>query len=69
MKYKIAFVIVRLCKDHKAKRVKQEQYKNILEAHLLPQLSEWFPNDEKPTFMQDGAPCHKARTVAKFLEG
>ena len=39
--------------------LKQEQYKNILEAHLLPQLSEWFHHDEKPIFMQDEAPCHK----------
>jgi len=35
----------------------------------LPQLSEWFPHDEKPIFMQDGAPCHKGRMVTKYLEG
>lgn len=47
--------------------MKQDQYKKILEERLLPQLSEWFTDGEKPIFMHDGAPCHKARTITKFL--
>ena len=44
----------------------QQQYKQVLEERLLPQLREWFP-DKDCVFMQDGAPCHKAKTVLKFL--
>lgn len=44
----------------------QHQYKKVLETRLLPQLRDWFP-DEDCVFMHDGAPCHKAKSVTKFL--
>lgn len=47
--------------------MRQDQYKKILEERLLPQLNEWFGEGEEPIFMHDGAPCHKAKTVSKFL--
>ena len=34
---------------------------------LLPQVRDWFPNGESFVFMQDGAPCHTARSVKAFL--
>lgn len=47
--------------------MRQDQYKNVLEKRLLPQTKEWFPNGEDWIFMHDSAPCHKARSVSKFL--
>lgn len=47
--------------------MKQDQYKVVLQNKLLPQIREWFPNGEFYTFMQDGAPCHTAKSVKKFL--
>ncbi|CAG4951888.1 unnamed protein product [Parnassius apollo] len=47
--------------------MRQDQYKEVLENRLIPQLREWFPNGEPFTFMQDGAPCHTARSVKAFL--
>lgn len=44
----------------------QHQYKKVLENRLLPQLKDWFPNNDF-VFMHDGAPCHKAKSVTKFL--
>ncbi|GFW67726.1 uncharacterized protein TNCV_3445981 [Trichonephila clavipes] len=29
--------------------------------------AEWFPNGEPYIFMQDGAPCHTARSIKAFL--
>ena len=34
---------------------------------LIPQIREWFPNGEKIVFMQDGAPCHTAKSIKTFL--
>lgn len=48
--------------------MKQDQYKKILQTKLLRQVAEWFPNDEKFVFMHDSAPCHKAKSVSRFLE-
>lgn len=48
--------------------MKQDQYKNVLKNRLIPQLQEWFPNDEDYIFMHDSAPCHKAKSVTKYLE-
>lgn len=48
--------------------MRQDQYKEMLRDQLLPQLREWFPNGEGFVFMQDGAPCHNARSVKAFLE-
>lgn len=48
--------------------MKQDQYKEVLQNRLIPQIGEWFPNGEPFIFMQDGAPCHTARSVKAFLE-
>lgn len=48
--------------------MRQDQYKKVLETRLIPQLAEWFPGGEKPIFMHDGAPCHKAKSITTFLE-
>lgn len=48
--------------------MKQDQYKKVLQERLIPQLQEWFPNGEPFVFMQDGAPCHTARSVKTFLQ-
>jgi len=47
--------------------MKQDQYKTVLQTRLIPQLREWFPNGERVTFMQDGAPCHTAKSIKEFL--
>nr|CAH7750864.1 unnamed protein product [Callosobruchus chinensis] len=47
--------------------MRQDQYKEVLQNGLIPQLRKWFPNGEPFTFMQDGAPCHTARSVKAFL--
>lgn len=47
--------------------MRQDQYKDVLQNRLIPQLKEWFPNGEPFIFMQDGAPCHTARSVKAFL--
>lgn len=47
--------------------MKQDQYKAVLEKRLIPQLKDWFGDDDC-IFMQDGAPCHTAKSVMKFLE-
>lgn len=47
--------------------MRQDQYRRVLETRLVPQLTEWFGNGPK-IFMQDGAPCHKAKSVTKYLE-
>uniref|UniRef100_A0A2H1WU61 SFRICE_035018 n=1 Tax=Spodoptera frugiperda TaxID=7108 RepID=A0A2H1WU61_SPOFR len=46
--------------------MRRDQYKQVLETHLLPQLREWFPVGEEFMFMHDLAPCHKARSVTTF---
>ncbi|GFX90372.1 putative transposase like protein [Trichonephila clavipes] len=33
----------------------------------LYMLEEWFPNGESYILMQDGAPCHTARSIKAFL--
>ena len=48
--------------------MRQEQYKNVLGNCLLPQVKEWFPDDEEYIFMHDSAPCHKVRSVSSFFE-
>jgi transposase len=44
----------------------QHQYRKVLETRLLPQLKDWFPGEDF-VFMHDGAPCHKAKSITKFL--
>ncbi|GFT67798.1 uncharacterized protein TNCV_271861 [Trichonephila clavipes] len=48
--------------------IRQDQYKDVLQNRLIPQLEEWFPNGEPYIFMQDGAPCYTARSIKAFLE-
>ena len=47
-------------------RVNGTIYKNMLRDHVIPILR----NSEcvKPIFMQDNAPCHKAKHVMEFLK-
>ncbi|GFX10329.1 transposable element Tcb2 transposase [Trichonephila clavipes] len=45
----------------------QDQYKDVLQNRLIPQLEEWFPKGEPYIFMQDGAPFHTARSIKAFL--
>ena len=45
----------------------QYQYKQVLQRHLIPQLRKWFPKGKNVTFIHDSAPCHKAKTVSKYL--
>ncbi|GFV66333.1 transposable element Tcb2 transposase [Trichonephila clavipes] len=45
----------------------QNQYKDVLQNRLIPQLEEWFPNGESYIFMQDESPCHTARSIKAFL--
>ncbi|GFV42064.1 uncharacterized protein TNCV_2452361 [Trichonephila clavipes] len=47
--------------------MRQDQYKDVLQNRLIPQLEEWFPNREPYIFMQVGAPCHTARSIKAFL--
>ncbi|GFW18667.1 transposable element Tcb2 transposase [Trichonephila clavipes] len=47
--------------------MRQDQYKDVLQNRLILQLEEWFPNGESDIFMQDGAPCHTARSIKAFL--
>ncbi|GFY08203.1 transposable element Tcb2 transposase [Trichonephila clavipes] len=47
--------------------MRQDQYKDVLQNRLFPQLDERFPNGEPYIFMQDGAPCHTARSIQAFL--
>lgn len=44
-----------------------EKYEEVLETQLLPQMKKWFKKREKPIFMHDGAPCHRAKSIATFL--
>ncbi|GFV40664.1 transposable element Tcb2 transposase [Trichonephila clavipes] len=48
--------------------MRQDQYKDVSQNRLIPQLEEWFPNGEAYIFMQDGIPCHTARSIKTFLE-
>lgn len=45
----------------------QHKYRHVLETRMLPQTNEWFP-DGNFIFMQDGAPCHKARSIKELLD-
>ncbi|GFV93128.1 uncharacterized protein TNCV_2552191 [Trichonephila clavipes] len=46
--------------------MRQYHYKDVLQKRLIPQTEEWFPNGEPYIFMQDGAPCHTARSIKTF---
>ena len=44
----------------------QHQYKQVLQSRLLPQIRDWYPRCDC-TFMHDGAPCHQAKSIKKYL--
>ena len=44
------------------------KYIQVLDTRLQPQLSDLFP-DGNAVLMHDGAPCHRAREVERYLEG
>ena len=44
--------------------LRSDNYKKLLEDHLLPELTKI---NCQMVFMQDNAPCHKARTVLQFF--
>ncbi|GFV71037.1 transposable element Tcb2 transposase [Trichonephila clavipes] len=48
--------------------MRQDQYRDVSQNRLIPQLEELFPNGEPYILMQDGAPCHTARSIKAFLE-
>ncbi|GFW50788.1 uncharacterized protein TNCV_3590701 [Trichonephila clavipes] len=45
----------------------QDQYKDVLQNHLIPQLEEWFPIGEPYIFIQDRSPCYTAQSIKAFL--
>ena len=48
--------------------VNAQKYIDILRGRMIPQLREWFPNPgDDYIFMQDGAPCHTAKSVKAYL--
>ena len=47
-------------------RINASVYKEFLSQHVLSHLCKGTV--ETPIFMQDNAPCHKAKTVLSFLE-
>ncbi|GFX79356.1 uncharacterized protein TNCV_4517451 [Trichonephila clavipes] len=49
--------------------MRQDQYKDVLQNRLIPQLEEWFPNEESYIFMHGGAPCHTASSVYQSFFG
>lgn len=44
----------------------QVEYRRIIDKRLVPQLREWFPENDC-IFMQDGAPCHRARKIMEHF--
>uniref|UniRef100_A0A8C8I487 Transposase n=1 Tax=Oncorhynchus tshawytscha TaxID=74940 RepID=A0A8C8I487_ONCTS len=44
----------------------KEWYQHILQEQLLPTIQEQF-GDEQCLFQHDGAPCHKAKMITKWL--
>ncbi|GFX09940.1 uncharacterized protein TNCV_4100811 [Trichonephila clavipes] len=47
--------------------MRQDQYKDVLQNRLIPKLEEWFSNGEPYVLMQNGAPCHTARSIKAFF--
>ena len=46
-------------------KVNAEVYKQLLDQHVLPVF---YASSQNPVFMQDNAPCHKAKKVMDFLK-
>jgi hypothetical protein len=51
---------------HKNTAMNKEWYQHILREQLLPTIQEQF-GDEQCIFQHDGAPCHKAKVITKWL--
>ncbi|GFV69864.1 uncharacterized protein TNCV_3654921 [Trichonephila clavipes] len=48
--------------------MRQDQYNDVFQNRLIPQLEEWFPNVEPYTFLcKTELPCHTARSIKAFL--
>lgn len=45
----------------------KEYLTEILERHVLPWVRQNFPDQSEVVLMQDGAPCHTAKSVQKWL--
>jgi len=45
----------------------KEYLEVILNSHVLPWIQDNFPDPSEIVFMQDGAPCHTAKSVQKWL--
>lgn len=43
------------------------QYGEVIDSCVLPVMNEWFPTGDG-LFMQDSAPCHKAKVITQQLE-
>ena len=46
--------------------INKEWYQHLLREQLLPTIQEQF-GDEQCLFQHDGAPCHKAKVITKWL--
>ena len=46
-------------------RVNAQIYKNIVQDHVVPIIQN--SGSDRATFMQDNAPCHKAKVVMSYL--
>ena len=46
-------------------RVNAQIYKNIVQDHVVPIIQN--SGFDRATFMQDNAPCHKAKVVMSYL--
>lgn len=44
-----------------------KKYQKVLETQLPSQVKIRFKKREKPIFMHDDAPCHRAQKITKFL--
>lgn len=44
-----------------------QQYLQVIQQELLPQIQNWFRKTERFQFMQDGAPCHRAKMITNYL--
>lgn len=46
-------------------RMNAAWYQKVLENRMLPQALQWYPNGTFK-FQDDGAPCHRAKTILKW---
>ena len=49
--------------------MRQDQYIEVLDRKLIPQLNEWAGGSmENLIFQQDNAPCHTSKRVKRFMQ-